>query len=115
MDKAVLRSRTKQQLMRVWNICAPIEGKPDSAGASCNGDNAVRRALRGAVTNDKEVVIVINQFMRGGQAVAKYFAHGANQGLMIGIKFGNESCELFFNASPRRLCVQLVRACFFYF
>lgn len=94
-----MSSRTKQQLMRVWNICAAIEGKPDSAGTSGNGDNAARRALCGAVTNDKKVVIVINQFIRGGQAVAKDFAYGANQRLLIGIKFSNESFELFYSAS----------------
>jgi hypothetical protein len=49
-----------------------------------------------AVTNDEEVVVVVDQFVCGWQAPAQHFSHGTDQCCGFRIEFADKTCKLLF-------------------
>lgn len=84
--------------MRIGEAGAVIKGQADSAGASGNGKNAVRRAFCGTVTDYEEVVIVIDELVGGRQSLAEHFAHCTDQRLVPRIELADEASELLIRA-----------------
>jgi len=75
------------------------ETNPNAVGSRCNGNDTIRRALCRAIANYEEIVIVINQLVRGGKSATKLAAHRCNQPLMLRFKFGDKVSELLFGFS----------------
>src|ERR1700693_4939362 len=57
-------------------------------------DNTVGRPFRRAATAGEKVVVVVGQLVGGREALARGLAHGANPGLVLRLKLGDETLEL---------------------
>jgi hypothetical protein len=95
-NEARLLSRTEKRLCWIWQAGAADEAQADSIGGSCDRDDAVRRALCRPETNDKEIVVVVSEFGRGGKALSQRFACGTNDCLMFWLELTDEILQLFF-------------------
>src|SRR5580700_5204760 len=74
-DKTVLTAAAEKQLMRIGERGSVVERQPNSIRACGNRQDAIRRSLGRAVPNHEKVVVVVNQFIGSGQALAQHFAH----------------------------------------
>src|SRR5271155_1224802 len=94
-NETVLRAAAEQDFVRVGERRAPIEREADAFGIGGEGDDAVRGAHRAAVTNDEEIVIVVDDLVRGREALAQYGAARPDLFGDRGIEFGDEAVNLF--------------------
>jgi hypothetical protein len=74
-DKTVLAATAEEQLMRIGKRGSVVERQPDSICACGNGQDAVGWSLGRAVPDYEKIVVVVNQFVGGGQAPAQYLMH----------------------------------------
>jgi hypothetical protein len=77
------------------------EAQADSIGGSCDRDDAVRRALCRPETDDKEVVVVVSEFGRGGKALSQRFACGTNDCLMFWLELTDKILQLFWTLATK--------------
>jgi len=81
---------------------ASNETKSNAVGCGCDRNKAIRWALRGAVADDKEVVIVVGQLLRAWELAAQNFARGSNHSLMPRLKLSDEALELLLSLRLQR-------------
>jgi hypothetical protein len=78
-DKSILLSVAKQEVLRIWQGGTTVKGQADPIGGCGDGNDAARRASCGAVTDDEEVIVVINDFDGRGQELSNLSSALTNQ------------------------------------
>src|ERR1700722_1897719 len=87
--------------MRIRKRRAIVERKAHSVCSRGNRDDAIGRAFARTVADDEEIVVVVDQFVRGGKPFAERLAHRANQRLIFRLEFVDELLECLFGISGR--------------
>jgi hypothetical protein len=93
-NEAVLRPAAQQDFVWVGKRRAPVEREPDAFGICNQGGDAVRRTQRAAIADDKKIVIVVHDLVRGREALAQYGAARTDLFGDRGIEFGDEAGNL---------------------
>lgn len=80
--------------MGIGQLRSVDETEADTVGRPCERHDAVRRPWRGAITDDKEVVIVVNQFHSSRKPPTQFAPARAQQLCYRWIELRDKRCHL---------------------
>jgi len=93
-DIRKLTAAAEQQFVRIGQRGPVIERETNSVGGSRNGHDTVGWPLGGAIPDDEEVVVVVDQFIGGRQALAQGFAYRTDQRRVPGVELLDKAVQL---------------------
>jgi len=85
--------------MRVRERRAPVERESHSVRGCGDGEDAIGRPLGCGVPDHEEVVVVVDQFVGGGQPPAQVSSYRADQRLVLRLKLIDKALELLLHRS----------------
>ena len=101
-DEAILTAAALENFVGIGERGAPVKAEDDAVGVGGDGEESRGLALRGGETEDQEIVIVVDEFDRGGEAFAENGAAGLDFFGQCRLEFGQEAGDLFFGGDGRR-------------